>query len=368
MSKKVDKKKGAGTGDAQESAVPGLMVKGNGDLHRCLKKIKEINCDLGKIVEEITIKEYVVAEKPIDLNPPPNENEEVKYNRRKQNERNAAYNDALIAKREVAITKLCNILPERSVSWIKRNHQDVIDNSYLNRFCRLLPQALVADDSTPIEERKEKVADMRKTNKKHRIYSKEQLGVQCEKMREIEAGCMALGLPLTNEEIIYDMMHKLSGPLADICADWERRQHEAAVRSVNLHGAALNNMRMNVLGLLPTDLTTFESYVRNYAIVEQGNDIRSYSHTTFVTMQKRIEELSEIVAGSEAGSDVDSMFFTKNHPAKRPKFKPSGGGKLADIKCHLCNNTGHVMRKCPSQTCQLCSKKGHCAGDCPDTK
>jgi hypothetical protein len=46
MSKKVDKKKGAGTGDAQESAVPGLMVKGNGDLHRCLKKFKEINCDL----------------------------------------------------------------------------------------------------------------------------------------------------------------------------------------------------------------------------------------------------------------------------------------------------------------------------------
>ncbi len=300
----------------------------------------------------------------MDLNPSPNENEEVKYNRRKKNERNAAYNEALIVKREFAITKLCNIIPERSVSWIKRNHQDVIDNSHLNRFCRLLPQALVADDSTPIEERKEKIADMRKTNKKHRIYSKEQLGVQCKKMYEIEAGCIALGLPLTNEEIVYDMMHKLSGPLAEICADWERRQHEATVRGAILHGAAHANMRNTVLGLLPTDLTIFEGYVRNYAIVEHDNDIRSYSHSTFVTMQKRIDELSEMVDGS----DVDTMFVTQNHQVKRSKFKPSGGGKLADVKCHLCNNTGHMMRKCPSQTCQVCSKKDHCAGDCPDTK
>lgn len=134
------------------------------------------------------------------------------------------------------------------------------------------------------------------------------------------------------------------------------------MRGANLRGAALNNMLMNVLGLLPTDLTTFEGYVRNYAIVEQGHDIRSYSHTTFVTMQKRIEELSVVVAGS----DIESVFVTQNLSAKRPKFKPFGGGKLADVKYHLCNNTGHMMRKCPSQTCQLCSKKGHCAGDCSD--
>ena len=52
---------------------------------------------------------------------------------------------------------------------MKRHYQDVINESNLNRFCRLIPQAIIADDSTPIETRKEQVADLRKKKQKFQM-------------------------------------------------------------------------------------------------------------------------------------------------------------------------------------------------------
>ena len=54
--------------------------------------------------------------------------------------------------------------------------------------------------------------------------------------------------------------------------DFENRHTEARVRGVTLNGAALTNMRNNVIGKLPTDLTIFEAYVRNYPIRDTGGD------------------------------------------------------------------------------------------------
>ena len=119
MSKRHNKKNGSSAGDAQESAI-----------QRGLEKFAEVNSDLGKIVEEITITEFVVPDRPVPpVNGPPNETEDEKHDRRKTVERNRDYNESLREKRDTAIVKLYKILPKKSVNWMKRHYQDVIDGS-----------------------------------------------------------------------------------------------------------------------------------------------------------------------------------------------------------------------------------------------
>ena len=132
MSKRHNKKNGSSAGDAQESAIQSglILIKGVEDIHRGLEKFAEVNSDLGKIVEEITITEFVVPDRPVPpVNGPPNETEDEKHDRRKTVERNRDYNESLREKRDIAIVKLYKILPKKSVNWMKRHYQDVIDGS-----------------------------------------------------------------------------------------------------------------------------------------------------------------------------------------------------------------------------------------------
>ena len=105
MSKRHNKKNGSSAGDAQESAI-----------QRGLEKFAEVNSDLGKIVEEITITEFVVPDRPVPpVNGPPNETEDEKHDRRKTVERNRDYNESLREKRDIAIVKLYKILPKKNL-------------------------------------------------------------------------------------------------------------------------------------------------------------------------------------------------------------------------------------------------------------
>jgi len=380
MSKRTNGKKGSSAGDAQESAIPSglILIKGVEDIHRGLEKFAEVNSDLGKIVEEITITEFVVPDRPIPpVNGPANETEDEKHNRRKIAERNRDYNEGLREKRDIAIIKLYKILPKKSVNWMKRHHQDIIDDSDLNRFCRLIPQAIIADDSTPLETRKEQVADLRKKNRGFKCYSKEKLDVHIEKTRECAAQCEALGLPLTDAEVLHDLMQKLGGNLVDIRTDFDNRHTEARVRGATLNGQALTAMRNNVIGKLPTDLTTFEAYVRNYAVRDTGGDILNYKHSSFVTMQEELKQLREEVKGNRNGKKIASdddypeqeEMFATQHSGKRAKVKPSGGAKKADTRiCKGCNEQGHILYWCPKQICKLCKAVGHCPNECPTLK
>jgi hypothetical protein len=380
MSKRNSRKKGSSIGDAHEDANPNgiILIKGVADIHRGLEKFAEENADLGKIVEEITITEFVVPDRVIPpINGPLNETEDEKHDRRKTVERNRDYNESLREKRDIAIVKLYKILPKKSVNWMKRHHQDVIDDSDLNRFCRLIPQAIIADDSMPLETRKEQVADLRKKNRSFKCYSKEKLDMHIEKTRECAAQCEAIGLPLTDAEILHDLMQKLGGNLAEIRTDFDNRHTEARVRGATLNNAALTTMRNNVIGKLPTDLTTFEAYVRNYAIRDTGGDILNYKHSSFVTMQEELKQLREEVKGKgkekrvvsdDDYPDQEEMFATQ-HSGKRAKVKPSGGAKKIDTRiCKGCNEQGHIMYWCPKQICKLCKSVGHCPNECPTLK
>lgn len=378
MSKRHNKKNGSGAGDAQESAIQSglILIKGVEDIHRGLEKFAEVNSDLGKIVEEITITEFVVPDRPVPpVNGPPNETEDEKHDRRKTVERNRDYNESLREKRDIAIVKLYKILPKKSVNWMKRHYQDVIDGSDLNRFCRLIPQAIIADDSTPIETRKEQVGDLRKKNRGFKCYSKEKLDVHIEKTRECASQCAALGLALTDAEILHDVMQKLGGSLADIRTDFENRHTEARVRGATLNGAALTTMRNNVIGKLPTDLTTFEAYVRNYAIRDTGGDITNYKRSSFVTMQEELKQLREEVRAKAKSVVTDDDYpeqeemFATQHTGKRQKLNSSGGAKKKDTRiCKGCKEQGHILYWCPKQICKLCKAVGHCPNECPTLK
>ena len=170
-------------------------------------------------------------------------------------------------------------------------------------------------------------------------------------------------------------MQKLGGSLADIRTDFENRHTEARVRGATLNGAALTTMRSNVIGKLPTDLTTFEAYVRNYAIRDTGGDITNYKHSSFVTIQEELKQLraeiranGKTVVSDDDYPDQEEMFATQ-HTGKRQKLKPSGGAKKKDTRiCKGCKEQGHILYWCPKQICKLCKAVGHCPNECPTLK
>ena len=223
--------------------------------------------------------------------------------------------------------------------------------------------------------RKEQVADLRNKNRSFKCYSKEKLDVHIEKTRECISQCEALGLALTDAEILHDVMQKLGGSLADIRTDFENRHTEARVRGATLNGAALTTMRNNVIGKLPNDLTTFEAYVRNYAIRDTGGDITNYKHSSFVTMQEELKQLREEVRakGKRVVSrddypEQEEMYATQ-HTQERQKLKHSRRDKKTDTRtCTGCNERGHILYWCPKQICKLCKAVGHCPNESPTLK
>jgi hypothetical protein len=364
-SKKYDIAAGDDPGGGRSKIV---LIKTHGDIKRGFDAfIRSHASELGELTDEVSLIDTRIPDQEPDLNPDDQETEEEQVHRRTVNKEKLVENRLMKRKRSVAITQLLLCLEERASDWIKRNHRPLITECDLNGICRLIPQALIADDRKSARKRREECEEKRSQNKKYKVYSKDQLGPAVKYMQEVMSFCTANGLPMTDAEVIDDMLDKLGGSLVQITREYELRQQDFDRQKAGVNGAALNALRMRTIGGLPTDLTSFESYVRNFPIIEEERKASKFQASFFT--KRELHQLKRSLHAREESDDEEDdeesqekayATFTKAN-AKSDKSKKTS----KDFTCFHCNEKGHKRTECPKLRCALCQENGHSPNDCP---
>jgi hypothetical protein len=238
--------------------------------------------ELGQLTDEISLIDTRIPDQEPNLNPDEDETDEEQAHRRELNKQILADNRIMKQKRLVAITQLLLCLEERAADWIKRNHRPLITACELNGICQLIPQAIITDDRKMMRKRRDECEEKRINNRKHKIYSKDQLGPPVKYMQEVMSFCTANGLPMSDSDVVDDMLDKLGGTMTQITREYELRKQDFERQSIGVTGAAaLNTLRARITGGLPNDLTTFESYVRNFPIIEDERKVGKFQASFF---------------------------------------------------------------------------------------
>ena len=365
MSKRGDKKakkydSGAGDdpGGVQSKVV---LIKTHGDIKKGFESFIRSNAsELGQLTDEISLIETRVPDQQPNLDPDEDETDEQQAHRREVNKQMLVDNRIMRQKRAVAITQLLLRLDERASDWIKRNHRPLITDCDLNGICRLIPQAIIADDRKTMRKRRQECEEKRMQNRKFKIYSKEQLGPAVKFMQETMSFCAANGLAMTDSDVVDDMFDKLAGSMTQITREYELRQQDFERQSIGVNGAALNTLRTRILGGLPLNLTTFESYVRNFPIIEEEQRGKQFQASFFTKselyqLKRSLHAIPDEDDEEETTGQVFATFAKGKAKAKNSK----------DFICFHCNEKGHKKTECPKLRCGLCQEQGHCPNDCP---
>jgi hypothetical protein len=179
-------------------------------------------------------------------------------------------------------------------------------------------------------------------------------------MQEVMSFCTANGLPMTDAEVVDDMLDKLGGSLTQITSEYELRQQDFDRQKVGVNGAALNALRMRTISGLPTNLTSFESYVRNFPIIEEERKASKFQASFFTKRElhqlKRSLHVDEDEENDE--EDQEQAFATITKTSAKSK-------KTSSFTCFNCNEKGHKRTECPKLRCALCQENGHRPNDCP---
>jgi hypothetical protein len=316
---------------------------------------------------EVTLEERVVHDLPI-LGSQPHENSDQKAARKSQNNANQSENKSRNIIRDTLIAELSNCLPQSSLDWFERNHSDVMDNSRLNEFCRLIPASLISDDSRTMHDKRIDAEKKRTQNREFKIRSKDQAGKKVQFGRQVLSYYSMLGIEITEQDIVDDSIDSLAGNLNEISQAYWQQRRKFETQSVGKTPAVVARLRTKLLGELPTTLSEFETYVRNYVLRSSNDDIRSYQASFLTTTMSEMK--SQIIR--ELRGDSETLFVTEKE-TKRLKYdvksKKSFSSEfppwMKDKVCKECNQTGHVKTVCPSQKCKLCHKQGHSANFCP---
>ena len=145
---RIGEKKSTGASDGTKfsGAKKQLLIRKDADIYSVLEQFRKEHTETGRIRMEITLEEKVIPDLPI-LGSQPHENSDQKAARKSQNNANQAEYKRRNTTRAILIAELSNCLPQSALDWFERNHSDVMDNSRLNEFCRLIPSSLISDDS-----------------------------------------------------------------------------------------------------------------------------------------------------------------------------------------------------------------------------
>jgi hypothetical protein len=368
MSKSSGKKSaGASDGTKFSSATKKLLIRKDADIHSVLEQFRKEHTEAGRIRMEVTLEERVVHDLPI-LGSQPHENSDQKAARKSQNNANQSENKRRNIIRDTLIAELSNCLPQSALDWFERNHSDVMDNSRLNEFCRLIPASLISDDSRTMHDKRIDAEKKRTQNREFKIRSKDQAGKKVQFGRQVLSYYSMLGIEITEQDIVDDSIDSLAGNLNEISQAYWQQRRKFETQSVGKTPAVVARLRTKLLGELPTTLSEFETYVRNYVLRSSNDDIRSYQASFLTTTMSEMK--SQIIR--ELRGDSETLFVTEKE-TKRPKYdvksKKSFSSEfppwMKDKVCKECNQIGHVKTVCPSQKCKLCHKQGHSANFCP---
>ena len=222
-------------------------------------------------------------------------------------------------------------MPDYAIEWMKRNHPEYLTEGRLNDFCIAVPQALIVDEGLSVRAKRLYFSEKRAKFRKIVIEDKITLGSQCQQMKDLIAFAPLMNVVYENEDIVYDMMEKLSGDLAQIRADFYNATTEFERLSAGLNGQALDNMRERVLGQFPNDIISFESFVRTRSIFKR--DVSVFSKKELGRLRKLLRESNCSVDESENEIEV-------------VKEDEITGIKTNGIICDLCEMEGHRMRDC----------------------
>jgi len=358
--KKYDAGAGDDPGGVRSKAV---LIKTHGDIKKGFESfIRSHASELGQLTDEISLIDTRIPDQEPNLDADDEETDEEKAYRREVNKQILSDNRILRQKRAVAITQLLLCLDERASDWIKRNHRILITDCDLNGICRLIPQAIVADDRKSMRKRRQECEEKRTQNRKFKVYSKDQLGAAIKYMQETMSFCSANGLDMTDSDVVDDMFDKLGGNMTQITREYELRQQDFERQSIGVNGAALNTLRTRILGGLPTDLTTFETYVRNFPMIEEEQKGKHFQ-ASFFTKRELHKLKRSLHANADDESETDEIEEQAYATFTKAKDKSKRDSK--DFVCFHCNEKGHKKTECPKLRCGLCQEQGHCPNDCP---
>ena len=193
---------------------------------------------------------------------------------------------------------------------------------------------------------------MRAKNRLWLIKSEHHIGPAFQSMDDLIATANANGVPLTDEEIMYDLKSKLAGDFSDV-----KSSFEFDMKKFNDSEAYREKY-----GTTRKDL---EIYLRKMPRKTKREDISSY-HASFATTQEEVNTLKQEV--KRLREETNSSYATTTAAKASKHTKVKGQQKYKDRVCHICKSTGHLKWKCPEQICKVCQKKGHCPNDCPTLK
>ena len=312
-----------------------------GDIPKKLRELAEkYGSEFGNLVEELTTSEYRTPDYVEVLQPPAHETEEEARNRRDRNRLYMSKNIERDEMRRRLINVVKQILPEYAVKWIRRNHPEYEDMANLNAYCIILPQALLNEDGISEQAKRAEVEKQRSNNRKWKIRTKQQLGDAVQRMEDLVTNANAMGIEITDEDILYDMMYKLDGPLAFLRVNFENDMKNFKKKSEGVVGNPLATLRRTTIGHLPTDLETFEDYVRSASVVQDTNEIRNYQ-SSFATMSNKSSK------SKKEDSSTSSTTSTTSTSTGGGKHRADYDTWVKDKKCDLCHAKGHIVKSCP---------------------
>lgn len=368
---RIGEKKSTGASDGTKfsGAKKQLLIRKDADIYSVLEQFRKEHTETGRIRMEITLEEKVIPDLPI-LGSQPHENSDQKAARKSQNNANQAENKRRNTIRDILIAELSNSLPQSALDWFERNHSDVMDNSRLNEFCRLIPSSLISDDSRTKHDKRIDAEKKRTQNREFKIRNKEQVGKKVQFGRQVLSYYNMLGIEITEQDIVDDSVDSLAGNLSEISQEYWQQRRKFETQSVGKNAATVARLRTKLLAELPTTLSEFETYVRNYVLRVSSDDIRSYQSSFLTTTKSEMKK--EIV--NELRREGGETLFVTERESQKPKIdKFTKKSKVShefppwmkDKTCKDCKQLGHVKSVCPTQRCKLCRKQGHSASYCP---
>ena len=224
MSKSGGEKRTTGGGDDLESSrvqhrIP--TVREPEKVSKTLRLLQEkYGEDFGSLVDEICLSEFSLPDEEIEV-ANDGEDEDEKEDRKERNKIARKTNTDRNNARDRLIKIVQQVLPREAIDWIKRMHPVVITHKDLNGYCRLIPEALVAHDDEDQQEKINRRDTMRAKNRAWLIKTESHIGPAFTAMDDIIATAKASGVPMKDDEIMFDLKSKLSGDYIDLKFDLE---------------------------------------------------------------------------------------------------------------------------------------------------